>query len=150
MSSTIPIPVYVTISPPPIKSAHSQRCEASTATLAPSVLQNVSSLTFRYPIPVRLSHATAKNRVPDTVGKAGNILVVAPLTIQRLRNVTNTVADSQISMNNYRNELHPSLVARIARLSNTMVQHCPHRPQGPHRNKPGILPPPGTSPAQIQ
>jgi len=35
MSSAIPISVYVTISPPPIKSAHSPRCKASTANLTP-------------------------------------------------------------------------------------------------------------------
>jgi len=65
-----------------------------------------------------------------------------PLTIQRLRSVTSTVAVSQISKSTYRNKLHPSLVARVALLSNTMAQHCQHRPQGPHPNKPGILPPP--------
>lgn len=122
-------------------------------------------LTFRYPS-VRLSHATAKNKaaaadeeapdtVPVTVRKASNIPVVAPTlidptTMQRLRSVTSTVADSQISKNNYRNELHPSLVARIAQLSNTMAQHGQHRPQGPYPNNPGILPPPGLTPAQIQ
>ena len=115
---------------------------------------------------VRLSHATAKNKaasadeeapdtVPVTVRKTSNAPVVAPTlvdptTMQRLRSVTSTVADSQISKNNYRNELHPSLVARIAQLSNTMAQHGQHRPQGPYPSNPGILPPPGLTPAQIQ
>ena len=129
--------------------------------------QNVSlSDASWHPFSVRLSHATAKNKaastdeeapdtVPVTVRKTGNTPVVAPTlvdptTIQRLRSVTSTVADSQISKNNYRNELHPSLVARIAQLSNTMAQHGQHRPQGPYPNNPGILPPPGLTPTQIQ
>jgi hypothetical protein len=72
-------------------------------------------------------------------------MLIGPTVVQRLRSVTGTVADSQISKNNYRNELHPSLVARIAQLSNTMAQHGQHRPQGPYPNDSGIL-----SLAQIQ
>jgi len=78
-----------------IKSAHSQRCKASTASLVVcdfELLQNVSCLTFRYPPSVRLSHAMAKNKavvgdeetpdtVPVTVRKAGNIPVVTPALI---------------------------------------------------------------------
>src|SRR5258706_483195 len=77
-------------------------------------------------------------------------MLVDPTTMQRLRSVTSTVADSQITKNNYRKELPPSPVARIAQVSNTMAQHGQHRPQGPYPTNPGILPPPGLTPAQIQ
>jgi len=119
-----------------------------------SVLQNTSSLTFRYPSSVRLSHATAKNKAAtadeeESPTQSARPAIFAPPTIQRPRSVTSTVADSQISKNIYRSELYPGLVACIEQLSNTMVWHGQHRPQGPHPNKPGILPP-GFSPAQIQ
>jgi len=68
----------------------------------------------------------APDTVPVTVRNAGNTLVIAPTlidptTIQRLCTVTSTFADSRISKDNYHNELHPSLITRIARLSNTMA-----------------------------
>jgi len=55
----------------------------------------------------------APDTVPVTVRKAGNTPVVAPTlidrtTVQRLRNVTSTVVDSQISKNNYCSELAAS------------------------------------------
>jgi len=55
---------------------------------------------------------------PVTVRKAGDTPVVAPTlidptTVQRLWSVTSTVVGSQISKNNYSNELHLRLVARI-------------------------------------
>jgi len=108
------------------------------------------SLTLRYPISVRMSHATAKNKAvtadeeqspTQSARPAMSTFSRRPPTIQRLRSVTSTVADSQISKNTSRNELYSSLVACIEPLSNTMVQHRQHRPQGPHPNKPAILPP---------
>jgi hypothetical protein len=90
-----------------------------------------SSLSFRYPPSV--SRATAKKKavaadeeapdtVPVTVRKAGNTpvdapIMIDPITMQRLRSVTSTVADSLISRGNYRNEWYPFLIVRIAQLS---------------------------------
>jgi len=71
--------------------------------------------------------ATVTNMAdPVTVRKAGCTPVlaptfIAPTTVQRLLSVTSTVVDSQISKNNYYNELHLSLIACIAHLSNTMA-----------------------------
>jgi len=54
--------------------------------------------------------------------------------------VTVRNVDSQISKNNYCNELHLSLIARIADLSN---KHGQHRPQGLYLSKqPRHLPSP--------
>jgi len=91
-------------------------------------------LTFRYPISVRLSHATAKNKaatVHDRHSPQGRQYPGSHPS----RGVTSTVADSQISKNNYCNGLHPSL-----------VQHSDRRLQGPH---PASCLPLG-SPARVQ
>ena len=79
----------------------------------------MTCLTFRSS-PQCACHATYDHehgrRVPVTVRKAGDTLVVAPTlidptTVQRLWSVTSTVVGSQISKNNSSNELHLRLVA---------------------------------------
>jgi len=78
------------------------------------------------------------------------LLILSCLTFrfspQGARTRLTTSQCAQISKNNYCNESHLSLIARIADLSNTMAQHGQHRPQGPYLNNPGIFLPPGVTP----
>ena len=146
MSSAIPISRF----PHPPSNPPTHRNARALLQLSPqyvmlSALRNVSSLTFQYPISVRLLHATAKNKAATAHDQHSPQGRQYPGS-RPPRSVTSTAADSQISKNNYRNGLHPSLVARIAQLSNTMVQHSDHRLQGPH---PASCLPLG-SPARIQ
>jgi len=129
----------VTISPPPIKSAHSQKGKTSTATLAPvcDAFSFAKCVLSDFPVSQNGVATADEEESPTHSARPA----ISPATIQRLRSVMSTVADSQISKNISRNELYPRLVACIEQLSNTMVQHRQHRQQGPHPNKSGILPP---------
>ena len=61
--------------------------------------------------------ATVTNK-PSPVGRFRPPFI-GPTTVQRLRSITSTVVDSQISRNNCCHKLYMSLIARIAHLSNT-------------------------------
>jgi len=110
-----------------IESAHSQRSTASTARLILSMwcfqcCKIMTCLTFR-PSPqcacrmlamamntdAESPSQCARPAIPPVVAPT----LIDPTTVQRLRSVTSTVVASQISKNNYSNELHLRLVARI-------------------------------------
>jgi len=136
-----------------IKSRTHKRCKASAASLVPVCdtfsFQNVSRLTFRYPpqcacrmlpLRVRPQSLAMKRQIQSPSQSSGT--AISPLVAPKLIDpTTSAVADPQISRNNFQNELHSSLVARIAQLSNTMAQHGQHFPQCLYPNNPDILPP---------
>jgi len=115
-----------------------------------STLQILSCLTFQFSpqCACRMLATVTNKAVPVTLHKAGNTPVVAPTligptTVQRLRSVTSTIVDSQISKNNYSRRPHRA-----------PVQH--HGPvwsapsARPLSEQPQHLPSPGVTPAQIQ
>ena len=119
----------------------------------------------RLPLTVRLSTATAKNklggtdeeqvepvmpvvvRVPPT--PSGGPISPKSIDPSKVRSITSAVAEGAASRPAQRGESHPMMLAKISQLANTMGQHYP----GYHGNVPGVpsvLPPAGLTNAQIQ